>query len=322
MHDALHLLLYRRLKTYEKRNKSFSTFISTPFFRGISIVSRIVESDSRKRTQITNNRDITVNAKVFRVISEIPATHELNYAKKNAHAKMEDHDDEMGEMTCGVEDEVRAREASKKVAKNAKAVTHVVSERIRAGGRRAAKEAALVAKNARSTTVAPQGKRGGKNSLAVAAVEVKAARKGRPATISERRVYFAQRGTEKLLRKAPFVRLVREVAQELPNPLMYKNEFVDPNFSKNALELLQIAAEDFIVHRHAQANKIADNSGRCTLYARDMKTVEAVEGMKAGGVLERTIYFQPSADGKRRKLVQIGTGGEIEEHPPMKKKIL
>lgn len=320
MHDALHLLLYRRLKTYEKRNKSFSTFISTPFFCSISTVSRIVESNSRKRTQITNNRDITVNAKVFRVISENPATLELNYAKTHTQ-KMEDHDDEMDVLTAEPVTETH-KHVNKKMAKNAKTVTQQVPEIIRAGGRRAAKQAALISKNARSTTVAPQGKRGGKNSLAVAAVEVKATRKGRPATISERRVYFAQRGTEKLLRKAPFVRLVREIAQDLSSPLMYKEEIVDPNFSKNALELLHIAAEDFIIHRHAQANKIANNSGRCTMYARDMKTVEAVDSMKAGGVLERTIYFQPSADGKRRKLVQIGTGGKIEEHPPMKKKIM
>ena len=234
---------------------------------------------------------------------------------------MEDHDDEMDVLTAEPVTETH-KHANNKMAKNVKSVTQQVSEGIRAGGRRAAKQAALVAKSAKSATVAPQGKRGGKSSLAVAAVEVKAARKGRPATISERRVYFAQRGTEKLLRKAPFVRLVREVSQNLSSPMRYKDEFVDPHFSKNALEVLQIAVEDFIIHLYAQANKIADNSTRCTLYARDMKTVKAVEGMKAGGVLERTIYFQPSADGKRRKLVQIGTGGEIEEHPPMKKKIL
>ena len=70
-----------------------------------------------------------------------------------------------------------------------------------------------------------------------------ARRRYRPGTIAIREIRKYQRGTNLLLRKLPFQRLVRELFQKL---------FAVPGqrirWQASALEALQVAAEDYLIH--------------------------------------------------------------------------
>ena len=60
----------------------------------------------------------------------------------------------------------------------------------------------------------------------------------RPGTVALREIRRYQKGTELLLRKLPFARLVREIAQDFKSDL---------RFQAKALEALQHATEDYAV---------------------------------------------------------------------------
>ena len=88
------------------------------------------------------------------------------------------------------------------------------------------------------------------------------AHRWRPGTKALREIRQYQKSTKPLLSKAPFRRLVREIAGD------YKH---DLRWTRGALECLQEAGEKFLVDNFEQAHDLALHSGRVTLMKRDMR---------------------------------------------------
>ncbi len=90
----------------------------------------------------------------------------------------------------------------------------------------------------------------------------------RPGTVSLREIRKYQKGTELLIRRRPFQRLVREIAGNVREEL---------RFTPSSMEALQHAAEDFVVHRMEEANLLAFHAKRVTIMAKDMKLVKQMQ---------------------------------------------
>lgn len=92
----------------------------------------------------------------------------------------------------------------------------------------------------------------------------KAARKPhrfRAGTVALRQIKRYQKSTELLLRKLPFQRLVREVAQQIKD---------DYRFQASALEALQEAAEAHLVEVFEDSNLCAIHAKRVTIMPTDV----------------------------------------------------
>ena len=110
----------------------------------------------------------------------------------------------------------------------------------------------LANKAARKTTV-------GANQ--VAAGGVKKAHRFRPGTVALREIRKFQKSTELLIRKLPFQRLVREIAQE------YKS---DLRFQSQAILALQEATEAYMVGLFEDTNLCAIHAKRVTIMPKDV----------------------------------------------------
>jgi histone H3 len=91
---------------------------------------------------------------------------------------------------------------------------------------------------------------------------VKKPHRYRPGTVALREIRQYQKSTETLIRKAPFQRLVREIAQG------YKGEI---RFQSSALLALQEAAEAYIVGLFEDTMLCAMHAKRVTITAKDMQ---------------------------------------------------
>jgi histone H3 len=87
----------------------------------------------------------------------------------------------------------------------------------------------------------------------------------RSGTVALREIRRLQRSTDLLMRKAPFKRLVREIASELPKTPANPQEW---RFTKESFEALQSAAEEMLVELLDASNDLAISEGRVTLLAR------------------------------------------------------
>ncbi|KAL0222977.1 hypothetical protein P9112_002403 [Eukaryota sp. TZLM1-RC] len=83
----------------------------------------------------------------------------------------------------------------------------------------------------------------------------------RPGTVALREIRKFQKSTELLIRKLPFQRLVREIAQEFGNEL---------RFQQNAISALQEAAEAYLVGVFEDTNLCAIHAKRVTIMPKDM----------------------------------------------------
>ena len=88
----------------------------------------------------------------------------------------------------------------------------------------------------------------------------------RPGTVALREIRRYQKTTDLLIRKLPFQRLVREIAQE------YKSEV---RFQSSAVLALQEAAEAFLVSLFEDANL-------CAIHAKDIKLALRIRGDSFG----------------------------------------
>ena len=86
-------------------------------------------------------------------------------------------------------------------------------------------------------------------------------RRYRPGTQALREIRKYQKSTELLIRKRPFQRLVREIAQDFRGDL---------RFQQSAIRAIQEAAEAFMVGLMEDANMCAHHAKRTTLMACDM----------------------------------------------------
>ena len=100
---------------------------------------------------------------------------------------------------------------------------------------------------------------------------VKKPHRYRPGTVALREIRKYQKSTELLIRKLPFQRLVREVAQDFKNDL---------RFQGSAVMALQEAAEAYLVSLFEDTNLCAIHAKRVTIMPRDMQLARRIRNEK------------------------------------------
>mmetsp|Transcript_36204 Transcript_36204/g.89221 ORF Transcript_36204/g.89221 Transcript_36204/m.89221 type:complete len:164 (+) Transcript_36204:300-791(+) len=110
-----------------------------------------------------------------------------------------------------------------------------------------------------------------KQEQVVSAVK-KAKRIVRRGTVALREIRRFQKTTELLIRKAPFSRLVREIAQDLNTSVC--------RFQNVALEALQEACEAYIVNLFEDTNLCAIHAKRVTVMPKDMQLARRIRGAR------------------------------------------
>jgi len=99
--------------------------------------------------------------------------------------------------------------------------------------------------------------------------EKKQKQRFRPGTVALREIRKYQKSTELLIRKAPFQRLVREVAQDFKT---------DVRFQSQAVLALQEAAEAYLVGLYEDSNACAIHAKRVTVMPKDMMLAKRIRG--------------------------------------------
>jgi len=101
---------------------------------------------------------------------------------------------------------------------------------------------------------------------------LKKAHRFRPGTVALREIRKYQKSTELLIRKLPFQRLVREIAQD------YKT---DLRFQSAAVAALQEAAESYLVGLFEDTNLCAIHAKRVTIMSKDIQLARRIRGERA-----------------------------------------
>lgn len=98
---------------------------------------------------------------------------------------------------------------------------------------------------------------------------VKKPHRYRPGTVALREIRKFQKSTELLIRKLPFQRLVREIAQDYCHDL---------RFQSSAILALQEAAEAYLVGLFEDTNLCAIHAKRVTIMPRDIQLARRIRG--------------------------------------------
>eukprot|EP00397_Hematodinium_sp_SG-2012_P055007 GEMP01066793.1.p1 GENE.GEMP01066793.1~~GEMP01066793.1.p1 ORF type:complete len:178 (+),score=39.90 GEMP01066793.1:119-652(+) len=91
----------------------------------------------------------------------------------------------------------------------------------------------------------------------------------RPGTVALREIRKFQRSTDLLIRKLPFQRVVREIAQEHRSELRFQSQ---------AVVALQEAAEAYLVGLFEDTNLCALHARRVTIMPKDMSLARRIRG--------------------------------------------
>lgn len=122
-----------------------------------------------------------------------------------------------------------------------------------------------------AASVAPASNSGGAET-AFGGKEPRKKRRFRPGTVSLREIRRYQKSTDNLIKRAPFCRLVREIAQEFKNDL---------RFTPQAFASLQEASEAYLAKVFEDANLLAIHARRVTVKPEDLKLTLRVRGERA-----------------------------------------
>jgi histone H3 len=101
---------------------------------------------------------------------------------------------------------------------------------------------------------------------------VKRPHRFRPGTVALREIRKYQKSTNLLLRKLPFQRLVREVAQDFK---------ADLRFQSHAICALQEASEAYLVSLFEDSNLCAIHAKRVTIFPKDMQLARRLRGERS-----------------------------------------
>ncbi|XP_037416380.1 histone H3.3-like [Triticum dicoccoides] len=99
--------------------------------------------------------------------------------------------------------------------------------------------------------------------------QVKKPHRYRPGTVALREIRKYQKGTELLIRKLPFQRLVRELAMASKSDL---------RFQSHAVLALQEAAEAYLVGLFEDTNLCAIHANRVTIMSKDVQLARRIRG--------------------------------------------
>ena len=94
----------------------------------------------------------------------------------------------------------------------------------------------------------------------------------RPGTVALREIRRYQKSTELLIRKLPFQRLVREIAQDFKTDL---------RFQSSAISALQEASEAYLVGLFEDTNLCAIHAKRVTIMPKDIQLARRIRGERA-----------------------------------------
>jgi histone H3 len=125
---------------------------------------------------------------------------------------------------------------------------------------------------------------GGAQRQVVAQGGIKRPHRYRPGTVALCEIRRYQKGTELLIRKAPFQRLVRKIMEELPL------RYILPKFRQYhdnkplriqsiALLALQEAAEAFMIRFFEDCNECCIHAKRVTIMPKDMFLVQRIQNL-------------------------------------------
>ena len=101
---------------------------------------------------------------------------------------------------------------------------------------------------------------------------VKKPHRYRPGTVALREIRRYQKSTELLIRKLPFQRLVREIAQDFKTDL---------RFQSAAIGALQEASEAYLVGLFEDTNLCAIHAKRVTIMPKDMQLARRIRGERS-----------------------------------------
>ncbi|XP_046451958.1 histone H3-like centromeric protein cnp1 [Daphnia pulex] len=148
------------------------------------------------------------------------------------------------------------------------------------GGKRILEHSGKINKSNHPALGSPKKSKGNKTQTSVSlkastekAVDsaVKTPRKYRPGTKALNEIRKYQKGTDFLVQKAPFQRLVREVTDSLTDSTS--------RFTADALECLQTASEAFIIQVFEDSVLAMIHAKRVTLMVRDIQFIRRLRGI-------------------------------------------
>ncbi|ODQ66176.1 histone H3 [Nadsonia fulvescens var. elongata DSM 6958] len=101
---------------------------------------------------------------------------------------------------------------------------------------------------------------------------VKKPHRYKPGTVALREIRRYQKSTELLIRKLPFQRLVREIAQDFKTDL---------RFQSSAIGALQESVEAYLVSLFEDTNLCAIHAKRVTIQKKDMQLARRLRGERS-----------------------------------------
>ena len=101
---------------------------------------------------------------------------------------------------------------------------------------------------------------------------VKKAHRFRPGTVALREIRKYQKSTELLIKKVPFQRLVREVAQDIKT---------DVRFQSHAIMAIQEASEAYLTSLFEDSNLCAIHAKRVTIMPKDIQLARRIRGERS-----------------------------------------
>ncbi|XP_027381977.1 uncharacterized protein LOC113882947 [Bos indicus x Bos taurus] len=114
---------------------------------------------------------------------------------------------------------------------------------------------------------------------------VKKPHRYRPGTVALREIRRYQKSTELLIRKLPFQRLVREIAQDFKTDL---------RFQSSAVMALQEASEAYLVGLFEDTNLCAIHAKRVTIMPKDIQLARRIRGERGFWAAETRAQIGPS----------------------------
>lgn len=133
-------------------------------------------------------------------------------------------------------------------------------------------EAAKAKRDAKKTAGKKSKKTSDKKPRKAAPSGVKRPHRFKPGTVALREIRKYQKSTELLIRKLPFQRLVREIAQDFKTDL---------RFQGSAVLALQEAAEAYLVGLFEDTNLCAIHAKRVTIMPKDIQLARRIRGERS-----------------------------------------
>ncbi|KAJ9518692.1 hypothetical protein QJQ45_018734 [Haematococcus lacustris] len=133
---------------------------------------------------------------------------------------------------------------------------------------------------------------------------VKKPHRYRPGTVALREIRKYQKSTELLIRKLPFQRLVREIAQDFKTDL---------RFQSSAVLALQEAAEAYLVGLFEDTNLAAIHAKRVTIMPKDIQLARRIRGEPQQGLTGRVPAVLRARPLLPRVQCRAGSSGTIAD---------